>query len=90
MVFAKEAKAHFSNPRELAVEICYALAQSEGVATAEVAGPGFINIRLKPEAKQAVVREVLTAQAQFGFQADFALPRSNLSNSPLLAFQSAT
>jgi len=35
MVFAREAKEHFANPRMLATEICYALAQSEGVATAE-------------------------------------------------------
>jgi len=34
----------------------------------EIAGPGFINIRLKPQAKQQVVREVLTAGAQFGKQ----------------------
>jgi arginyl-tRNA synthetase len=35
----------------------------------EIAGPGFLNIRLKPAAKQEVVREVL-AQARFGCQAD--------------------
>src|SRR6185369_11140665 len=31
-----------------------------------IAGPGFLNIRLRPEAKQQVVREVLTAGAAFG------------------------
>ena len=36
----------------------------------EIAGPGFLNIRLKPAAKQEVVREVLAAGARFGFQAD--------------------
>jgi hypothetical protein len=34
----------------------------------EIAGPGFINIRLKPAAKQETVREVLAAGAQFGVQ----------------------
>lgn len=66
MVFAKEAKAHFANPRELAVEICYALAQSEGVANAEVAGPGFINIRLKPRVFSDVLRAALNDPENFG------------------------
>jgi len=66
MVYAREAKATFANPRELAVEICYALAQSEGVATAEVAGPGFINIRLKPGIFSQVLRAALTDPENFG------------------------
>ena len=32
----------------------------------EIAGPGFINIRLKPAAKQEIVREVLPAGSAFG------------------------
>ena len=46
MVYAKEAKASFPNPRQLATEIAFALGQDADVAQAEVAGPGFINIRL--------------------------------------------
>ena len=34
----------------------------------EIAGPGFINIRLKPAAKQEVLREVLAQGAKFGTQ----------------------
>ena len=34
----------------------------------EIAGPGFINVRLKPAAKQQVVREVLAAGERFGTQ----------------------
>jgi arginyl-tRNA synthetase len=60
MVFAKEAKAHFANPRQLATEICFALAQDEDVAEAEVAGPGFINVRLKQGVFGRVLRAVLT------------------------------
>jgi len=66
MAFAKEAKPHFPNPRQLAVEIAAALAQGEGVARAEVAGPGFINIRLKPEVFADVLRAVLRAPRDFG------------------------
>jgi arginyl-tRNA synthetase len=66
MVFAKEAKPHFSSPRELAVEISYALAQLEDVADAEVAGPGFINIRLKPEIFAQVLRAALRDPRNFG------------------------
>ncbi len=62
------------NPRQLGEQLREALLAQpiyqRWVQDIEIAGPGFINIRLKPEAKQAVVREVLTAQAQFGFQAD--------------------
>ncbi len=38
------------------------------VEAIEIAGPGFINIRLKPEAKQQVVRDVLQAGAAYGRQ----------------------
>jgi len=36
------------------------------VAGLEIAGPGFINLRLTPAAKQAVVAEVLAAAERFG------------------------
>jgi arginyl-tRNA synthetase len=38
----------------------------------EIAGPGFINIRLKPEAKQQVVREILSQRECYGEQAKTA------------------
>ncbi len=66
MVYAKEAKAHFSNPRQLATEIAFALARGEGVDQAEVAGPGFINIRLKPAVFSDVLRAALKAGAHYG------------------------
>ncbi len=65
MVFAKEAKAHFSNPRQLAVEIAAALAAANDVDRAEVAGPGFINITMVPQAFHKVLRDVL-ADPRFG------------------------
>src|ERR1700730_4532225 len=48
MVYAREARSFFADPRQLAVEIAAALAADPDVAEAEAAGPGFINIRLKP------------------------------------------
>ncbi len=67
MQLAKPLKA---NPRELATRLIAALqakpAFQAWVQALEIAGPGFINIRLKPEAKQAVVGEVLAAGARFG------------------------
>ena len=62
------------NPRQLGEQLREALlaqpVYQQWVQAIELAGPGFINIRLKPEAKQAIVREVLAAQTQFGVQAD--------------------
>jgi arginyl-tRNA synthetase len=70
MVYAKEAKAAGSNARALAVEIAAGLAQFSDVAQAEVAGPGFINIRLKPDVYIGVLRAVLNESARFGAGAE--------------------
>ena len=60
------------NPRQVAENLRTALmatsAFQQWVSALEIAGPGFINIRLHPAAKQQVVREVLAAQERFGFQ----------------------
>jgi arginyl-tRNA synthetase len=70
MQLAKPLKA---NPRELATRLIAALeakpAFQQWVQSLEIAGPGFINIRLKPAAKQAVVAEVLGAAERFGHRA---------------------
>ena len=62
------------NPRQLGEQLREALlaatAFQQWVQDIEIAGPGFINIRLKPAAKQQIVREVLAAKDCFGFQAD--------------------
>jgi arginyl-tRNA synthetase len=66
------AKPLKSNPRALAEALVAALnAQPEvqrWVSALEIAGPGFINLRLAPTAKQAVVAEVRAAGAGFGRQ----------------------
>ncbi|TPG20171.1 arginine--tRNA ligase [Variovorax guangxiensis] len=66
------AKPLGRKPRELADEISAALratpAFAQWVEAIEIAGPGFLNIRLKTAAKQQIVREVLAAGAAFGHQ----------------------
>ena len=42
---------------------------AQWVDSLEIAGPGFINLRLKPAAHQNIVREVLQAGSAFGHQA---------------------
>jgi arginyl-tRNA synthetase len=66
MVLAKDAKPHFANPRQLALEIVGALSDEPLVARADVAGPGFINITLRPAAFVEVLRSSLVQGAAFG------------------------
>jgi arginyl-tRNA synthetase len=66
------ARSLKKNPRELAQALVAALQQQPAVQrwvqALEIAGPGFINLRLTAAARQAVVAEVLAAGAQFGHQ----------------------
>ena len=66
MVFAKEAKAGFGSPRQFATEIAYALAEEPGVSEAEVAGPGFINLKLKRALFGDVLRSSLREGGNYG------------------------
>ncbi|MBA4252540.1 MAG: arginine--tRNA ligase [Comamonadaceae bacterium] len=69
MPLAKQLK---TQPRQLAQQLVAALqgtaAFARWVQALEIAGPGFINLRLQPAAQQQVVREVLQAGARFGYQ----------------------
>ena len=62
----KLAKAVGANPREFAAEIAAGLEQVDGVASVEVAGPGFINIRLDAAAAGALAKTIVEAGAAFG------------------------
>jgi len=66
------AKPLKQNPRQLAealrADLLAMPAYQRWVEAIDIAGPGFLNIRLKPEAKQQVVREVLAAGEAFGRQ----------------------
>ncbi|MFC7398833.1 arginine--tRNA ligase [Chelatococcus sp. GCM10030263] len=63
MVLAKEAK---TNPRALAAMLAEALAATPGIAQAEMAGPGFINLTLVPSLYHDVLKAILTAGTDFG------------------------
>jgi arginyl-tRNA synthetase len=63
MVLAKRAG---TNPRALAGLIVPRLAALDEVASADAAGPGFINIRLVPEMWQEELRAILAAGADYG------------------------
>src|ERR1700679_4279069 len=49
------AKKVGANPRELAGWLADALAAADGIASAEVAGPGFINLRLDASAQGLII-----------------------------------
>jgi arginyl-tRNA synthetase len=69
MQLAKNLK---KNPRELASALREVLLKNDyfakWVSDIDIAGPGFINIRLKPAAKQEVVRDVLAQASRYGFR----------------------
>ncbi len=54
------------NPREFAAEIAAGLESVDGIASVEVAGPGFINIRLDAAAAGALARTIVEQGAAFG------------------------
>jgi arginyl-tRNA synthetase len=64
------ARALKKNPREMAQALVDTLKADpvvqRWVAALEIAGPGFVNLRLTPAARQAVVTEVLAAGHCFG------------------------
>ena len=63
MVLAKEAKA---KPRELADKFAEKLRADDLVASVDVAGPGFINLTLKPQVWADSLRTVLREGASYG------------------------
>ncbi|HEY0490972.1 MAG TPA: arginine--tRNA ligase [Telluria sp.] len=67
MQLAKQLKM---NPRELAQKIVAGLLENPAgkglVESADIAGPGFINLRVAASAKQSVVRTIMQQQGKFG------------------------
>ncbi|MBL3568353.1 arginine--tRNA ligase [Rhodovulum sulfidophilum] len=63
MVLAKPAG---QKPRDIAEKLAARLAADPRIATAEVAGPGFLNLRLAPAVWQGLVATVLGQGADFG------------------------
>jgi arginyl-tRNA synthetase len=66
MVLAKEAKA---KPRDLAEAIAARLRDDDLIASVDVAGPGFINLTLKPSAWADALRTVLREGTAYGTSA---------------------
>ena len=75
MVLAKEAK---SKPRDLAEAIAARLGADELIAKVDVAGPGFINLTLKPKAWAEALLTVLGEGDDYGRIAPDASPRVNV------------
>ncbi|BBG04314.1 MULTISPECIES: arginine--tRNA ligase [Pseudonocardia] len=74
----RTAKKAGVNPRELGTWLAEELATREGIASAEIAGPGFINLQLAADAQGAIVGEVLAAGASYGTGDELAGTRMNL------------
>jgi arginyl-tRNA synthetase len=55
-----------ANPRELAGWLAEALVDQDGIASAEVAGPGFVNLRIQASAQGVIVNNILAAGSNYG------------------------
>lgn len=66
------------NPRELAGWLAEALTNADGIAAAEIAGPGFVNLRIETSAQGAVVANILTAGQNYGHSSEFDALNVNL------------
>ena len=87
------AKAWKSNPRELAQAILDHLNQfpeyGQLIASAEIAGPGFINFRLSLAAKSAVVELILRQGSRFGRRDSTGALDPSLPKRAMIEFVSA-
>lgn len=72
------AKRVGRNPREVATWLAEALGRSEAIEVAEIAGPGFLNIRLAAAAQGEIVAKILEAGESFGNSDIYAEKRINL------------
>ena len=75
MVLAKAAQ---TNPRTLAEAIKPKLEALTRVTSVEIAGPGFINLRLTPDAWRCELRTILAEREQYGLSTVGANQRVNV------------
>ncbi len=66
------------NPREFAQLLADQLASADGVASAEIAGPGFLNIRVAAGAQGALAPQIVAAGTSYGTSDLYAGQRVNL------------
>lgn len=87
------AKAWKTNPRELAQAILNQLNTQvdyqQLIASAEIAGPGFINFRLSQKAKASVVEIILRDRNLFGQRDSSGIPNPCLPKRAMIEFVSA-
>ena len=67
-----------ANPRELAGWLADALAAQDGIAVADVAGPGFVNLRIEASAQNLIVGNVIAAGSDYGSSAELGGQKVNL------------
>lgn len=72
------AKKAGTNPRALAEQISAALTAHPGIDGVEIAGPGFLNIRLAAGAAGALAKDVVEAGDSYGKGSDLAGTAINL------------
>jgi arginyl-tRNA synthetase len=77
-VALRTAKKAGVPPRDLATWLAEELAAQDGIASAEIAGPGFINLRLAADAQGGIVADVLAGGASYGHGDDYAGRNVNL------------
>jgi arginyl-tRNA synthetase len=65
-------------PRELAAALADGLIAQPGIASAQVAGPGFVNIRLRPDAAGALAATIVAAGERYGSTDTLAGRRVNV------------
>jgi len=65
-------------PRELAAGIAEELTRTPGIKSVDIAGPGFLNVRLDPAATGQLAREVVQAGLAYGRSDRLAGQRINL------------
>ncbi|GGG77641.1 arginine--tRNA ligase [Corynebacterium pelargi] len=72
------AKKVGMNPRELGQLLADALSSNEAIEVAEIAGPGFLNIRLAADAQGKIVANILSEAKAFGHSEIYADRNVNL------------
>ena len=77
-VALKLSKLAGTNPRALGEMLATRLAESDGIAHAEVAGPGFVNLTVAADAQGQVAADIVAAGSSYGGSDAFAGEKVNL------------
>jgi arginyl-tRNA synthetase len=65
-------------PRELATALADTLSRQPGIKSVDIAGPGFLNIRLDPAAAGVLARDIVVAGTEYGHSDTLSGERINL------------